>query len=295
MAEERQRRGGEARGPAPGVSVVRRGIDQRHQGRSSGGDCLRRWGWALAGLVSVTTPVAAAHAADEPEPEPVPESPPIEREERKVLLGPDIGYTLLLPRGDAPVSFEAGFTWGGHARVEVLDWLGVRLSARNSRHAVDLAPGALRTPDAGVLDGVALEHPPLDIWTLGARLEPTWVATPRLRLWGGLGVGWARIETGEVEARLSECSEQCDLHTEQRRGSASELDVALGSTYDVIPRWVAASLEVSGAGFVGPQVGSLFREDEPMQAFVDGSMLHVAALPELGSAWALRLSVDLVF
>lgn len=252
---------------------------------------------ALAGLVSVPALAGVARAQERRvDDEPAAEGEVVRLErERKVLVGPDVGYALLTHRGDAGVSYEAGLTWGGHARIELRPWMGLRFSARNSRHVVDLAPGALSTSDSAALDGVELDHPLLDVWKLEARFEPTWVATSRLRLWAGPGVGWARFETSELEARVSDCTVQCRLQTPKRQGSAVELSGALGATYDVIPRWVAASLAVSGGGFVGKPVGTLFDEQHPMQAFVDGSMLHLAALPEPASAFAGRLSVDVIF
>jgi hypothetical protein len=253
----------------------------------------------LGALVAVPALFGVAHAepADfdaESPPDPVPEAPPLERFERKVLVGGDFGVAMFVPRGERGVSYEPAPAWGGHARVELRPWIGLRLGARNSRHRVDLARGALRTTDSAAIDGAELDHPPLDVWLLGARLEPTWVATPRLRLWAGPGVGWARIETDAIEARIPDCTE-CRLETAKRSGSAVELSGALGATLDVVPHWLAASLAVSAGGFVGNAVGNLFDAERPMQAFGGGSMLHVAALPELGGSYSMLLSMDLLF
>jgi hypothetical protein len=227
--------------------------------------------------------------------EPVPEAPPLAPAARTVTIGADLGYALLTAGGRGSVSYEPGLAWGGHVRIELRPWLGLRLSALNSRHAVHLASGALSTPDATALDGVTLHHPPLDVWRLGARIEPTWVATSRLRLWGGPGAEWVRVETDGIDARLGDCSEQCELATAKRSGSAVQLLASVGVTLDVIQHWVAASLAVSGGGFVGQPAGPLFDSRRPMQGFVAGSMLHLAALPRLGAAGSMVASVDFVF
>lgn len=248
-------------------------------------------GWCLVGLALLGGSAWSAPArADEPAP--VPEVAPLGPRERLVLVGPDLGVALLRAKGGSGVTYEPGFAWGGHARLELRPWLGLRLSARHSEHVVDLARGALVSDaDASAFGALVIEHPPLDAWLLAARLEPTWVVSSRLRLWLGAGVGWLRLEVEPATGELPACDANCELFTAKRSGVGLELSGALGATLDVVPRWVTVSLAVSGAGLTR-QSGRLY---EPVQGFVAGSMLHLEGLPQPSGSYAALGSVDVIF
>lgn len=219
--------------------------------------------------------------ADEQEPRPYLELPPPEKPSRQVELGPHLGVQYLPADGSA-VSYNAGPAWGAHARIELAPWMGLRLSFTRSTHAVTVPDGGLGLPA-----GTGIHQPDLSVLLLRARLEPTWVVSPRLRLWAAVGAGWGRISAPSVTTTGTEAG----LHSAGRKGVMLEFSGALGASFDVIPDWLAASLMVAG-GAVTNQSGEVFSRPQVFTA--DGHRLYMDGLPHFGGSLSALLGVGVL-
>ncbi|MBI3206069.1 MAG: hypothetical protein HYZ29_31325 [Myxococcales bacterium] len=216
--------------------------------------------------------------ADEQEPRPVFGAGATEAE-RHLEIGPDFGIWSRPAKGET-VEYAPGFAWGAHVRAELLPFLGLRAYFDNSTHAVDVPRGALG------LDGTQIEQPDLQVFQLGARLEPTFMPAPTLRLWAGVGVAWARAtapapsSTGAMQIRHAD-----------RSGVFLEYSGALGATWDFVPRWLAATLSVSGGLLTDPS-GDLF-DEAPVNDGAGGTA-KMGGLPEFSASYVAQLGVGLI-
>ncbi len=219
--------------------------------------------------------------ADEQQPRPYLKLPPADKPSRMVELGPHIGVGYL-PANGAQASYDAGFAWGAHARIELAPWMGFRVSFTNSTHAVTVPDGGLGLPA-----GTRIDQPALSVLLLRARLEPTWVVSPRLRLWAGVGAGWGRISA----PALSTAGTEAGLQSAERKGVMLEFSGEVGASFDIIPDWLTTSLLVSG-GIVTNQSGEVF---SPSQAFTaDGHRVQLDGLPHFGSSLSALLGVGVL-
>lgn len=217
--------------------------------------------------------------ADSQEPRPFLEAPRAGSRERRLDFGPDFGLALRPAEGDA-ASYAPGVAWGLHARIEGTPWLALRLSFANCRHGVTVTRGALRLP------GSTLEQSSLQATLLTARLEPTWVLTPEVRLFAGVGAGWARV----VAERASSTG-ALRVETSERAGVGLEFSGALGAIIDVVPDWLAATLALSGAT-VTNQSGSLFSDSAGFDS--RGKSLTVGGLPKFSASYSALLGLGVV-
>jgi hypothetical protein len=248
-----------------------------------------------------TTPKAADEPVVEPKPEPpaeplpppLPPPQPNEQEggpyvappeaegpERKLEVGPDFGITAREAEGDG-VSYSPGFTWGAHLRVELVSFLGFRAYFNNSYHAVDVPDGALAVHS---LSPDQVDQEALKVTVIGARLEPTWVVTPELRLWAGLGVAWGRVFAEEP-------STEPEVASHDRTGVLLEWTGSLGGSYDVIPNWFAVTLLLSG-GFVSNQSGDVF--DRTQAISQTGQITYLGGLPEFASTLSALVGLGII-
>jgi len=201
--------------------------------------------------------------------------------ERNLELGPDFAVWHRTTESGSSASYTTGVAFGAHARIELRQWLGLRLFFLWGKHGVEVDSRGLE------LSSGEVEHPDISVTELGARIEPTWVVLPRLRLWAGAGASWARAQA----PRPTITTTAGPASTTERAGIFIELGGALGATYDVIPEWLA--VWVSGtAGFVVDESGDLFHEQQAIAA--DGSILHIGGLPGMSAALSTTLGVALV-
>lgn len=208
-----------------------------------------------------------------------PEPPP-----RLVEVGPFFGFTLR-PSEDSRVSFDPAFTWGAYVRPEVTSWLGVRLYYRQESIPVSVRRGGYEVPDYP-LGATDFQQPDLRLRSFGARLEPTWVVNPRLRLMGILGIAWLRHVT-PVPTSTG------DLEVQTASRAAVELNTmfGVGASFEVIPHWVVLSASVT-YGIPTNRSGTAY--EEPVQAFANGERLYLQTLPKFRSVSDVLLSVGLV-
>jgi hypothetical protein len=248
-----------------------------------------------------TAPKATESPKVEPEPEPAPRPKaavlppprpdeqelgpyvaperPVERE-RKLDVGPDFGITARAAEGDG-ITYSPGFTWGAHLRVELVSFLGFRAYFNNSYHSVDIPTDAL------VVDGLSpaqAEQEDLKVTMLGARLEPTWVVTPELRLWLGVGVAWGRVFAEELDTNPPVASHD-------RSGVLLEWTGSVGGSFDVIPRWLAVTLLLN-AGFVSNQSGDVF--DRTQAISQTGQVTYLGGLPEFASTFSALIGLGII-
>lgn len=216
-------------------------------------------------------------------PEPVPRTEPEEPPSRLLEVGPFFGYTLRSSKSDA-ISYLVAPTWGFYARPQVTPWLGIRLFYRQESIPVSVARGGLELP-AWPLGATDFDQPNLRLRSLGARAEPTWVVSPRLRLSALIGIAWLRYVAPEPVSRG-------DLKIDTAARSAVELNTSLGASvsYDIIPDWFALSLGVTH-GFVHNRSGDAY---DPVQAFANGGRLFLGPLPHFRSVTDVLLSVGIV-
>ena len=225
-------------------------------------------------------PAPADPRLDEQTPTPFLRAAPRTWHDRHVELGPDVGIWSRPAKGDS-VSYSPGLSWGLHARVEVFRFLGFRAYGNTTKHAVEVPRGALGLADTDV------QQPDLEVFQLGARLEPTLMPLPTLRVWAGIGAGWGRATAKEP---TTTGATNIDFH--DRSGVYLEYSAALGATWDAIPSWLAASVSLSG-GLVTDQSGDLFHEQQASNAN-DGSLTRVGALPEFESSFSALVGVGII-
>ena len=224
-------------------------------------------------------PPPADPRMDEQEPRPVFGAASRDEGERHLEFGPDVGIWSRPAKGDQ-VSYAPGFAYGLHARVEVFSFLGVRAYFNNSTHAVEIPRGALGLGDTQI------DQPDLAVFQLGARAEPTYMPMPTLRLWAGVGVAWARATAPEPSSTGANQIRYAD-----RSGVVLEYSAALGATWDVVPRWLAATLSVSG-GILSDPSGDLFHA-QPVNDGAGGTA-RLQGFPAFESSLAAQLGVGML-
>jgi len=205
-----------------------------------------------------------------------------------------------LPARAGMADYAPGLAWAASARAELARWMGLRFVARHATHGVSLShPRMVDADGAAAPADTELRQAALDAWLLAARLEPTWVMTPRLRLWVGLGAGWLRVEAPAVEGTLGGgCAPgevagtplTCTIVSADRSAVATELGATLGASIDLVPDWLALNLS-TGLGVVVDQSGTLF---DSVQAFSAGSRYEVGGYPRFGSSATLLLGLGLL-
>ncbi len=218
---------------------------------------------------------------------------------RRVTLGVDLGMQAL-PARAGTADYSPGLAWAASARTELARWMGLRFIARHATHGVSLSGPRMVGADGVAVPGdTELRQPALDAWLLAARLEPTWVMTPRLRLWLGLGAGWLRVEAPAVGGTLGGgCAPgevagtplTCEIVSAARSAVATELGATLGASIDLLPNWLALNLS-TGLGAVVDQSGTMF---DSVQAVSAGSLYEVGGYPRFGGSATVLLGLGLI-
>lgn len=217
--------------------------------------------------------------ADEQEPRPYLPTGGLSLSQRHVEIGPDAGVWFRPAKGDG-VSYAPGFAYGAHARAELFRELGFRIYVSQARHAVDVPRGELGLADTDV------NQPDLEVIQFGARVEPTWMPIDTLRLWAGLGVAWASATAPEPTS-----SGATEVHYSDRSGVFLEYSLALGASWDVVPRWFTATLWASG-GLISDASGDLFHDHQVIDQ--NGQVAYIGGLPEMASSVSVGLGVGMI-
>jgi hypothetical protein len=223
--------------------------------------------------------------ADEQSPGPYLRSPDPARRLRGIDVGPDFGV-VGRPSNRDSVSYGAAFAIGGHALIELTRWLGFRALFLRSDHPVTIDRGKFGFPNTDV------HQPDLELVLVAGRFEPTWVVSPRLRLWVGAGAGLAYFA-----APVSTTTGRFQVQSARRTGVAVDIGGALGGTFEVIPDWFTVALSGSAA-FTTGHTGDAFQSpqsfDSTGRLYYRGSDFYLAALPEFAGSFGATGSLGLL-
>jgi opacity protein-like surface antigen len=193
------------------------------------------------------------------------------------------GFVGVVSRPSSSDSFhyKAGVAYGGYFRPEIFSWLGIRLYYRKEFIPVDVEPGAFNF--AGLTPDLSFEQPPLNVTSLGFRVEPSWVVHPRFRVLGVLGLSWLRF-VAEMPTAPG-----FDLRAD-RAGVELNWGVGAGASFDLVENWIELSA-VWTYNFVASQSGSAY---EPIQGIYQGKKVYLGPLPELKNANDLIFQLGLI-
>ncbi len=236
---------------------------------------------------------SSTQAADEPSEQLPPLAPDAQRPgavqyvdepippNRWVDVGGFVGPAIR-PNGSGPIQYRVGIAYGAYFRPEITSWMGVTLYYREESIPVNVESGGFDYGDTQYTED--WRQPNLKLVSLGFRAEPTWVVDPSLRIYGIVGIGWARFVAPMPEAPNQDFG--------RSRRAAVELDytVGAGAYYDIIPNWLNAGLSLS-YGFVGNQSGSAY---EPLQIIKDGQINYLAPLPKTQSVADVLFSLAVI-
>lgn len=200
--------------------------------------------------------------------------------DRTVEVGFGAGVTSR-PATSGNVTYGLARTYGAHVRVDLWKWLAARAEARWETVAVNFSDGALGLPP-----GTTYVEPDLDRVYLGASLEPTFHATPRLALWGGGGIGWGRTT---AQSLYTHGAEQVTLPI--RSSVFVEVPFSVGVRYEVIENWLVVNLS-GRVGLLSDQSGDLENPyDTPGKS---GRLVTAGGFPELGTSYGVLAGVGCI-
>lgn len=207
--------------------------------------------------------------------------PPLEPRARKLLVGADLGLVARVAEHEL-VNYEPALAWGGHVRLEYLDWFGTDFRWLD---ALDLRVGFLRSVHRIAGTGAA-RAPELIVTTIGARAEPTWLVAPGVRLWLGPSIAWSRLDVA-AEHNVPGAATFPD-----RSGVLFDVGLGLGSTLDLIPGWLALELSVMAALPIR-ETGRMFGNE--VQIFDESGRPGTAApLPTIEASYTGLFGLNLV-
>ncbi len=189
------------------------------------------------------------------------------------------------PSESDQITFGPAVAWGFYARPEIKPWLGVRLYYREEYIPVTVEQGGFNTSTTNFGD-TSFDQPSLHLRSLGARAEPTWVVSPRLRLMAVIGIAWLRFVAPSPTS-----SGELDIETANR--SAVELDYVggLGAAFDIVPHWVSVGASFT-YGIPSQRTGNAYSE---VQAFdQDGKRHSLGPLPRFDGITDLLFSLGVV-
>ncbi len=231
--------------------------------------------------VETAPPLPPARATDQ---QPAPHDPRGNNEpdkpSRALALGVDLVLRALPTESDG-VSYLAGLGYGAHARAELNSFLALRVYFTRAVLEVTTEEGALELP------GTRVDQPAISLTTVAARLEPTWSATERVRLFLGPGVAWSRLV-----APIPTTTGATTLFAAERSGVFVEWSVALGLIVDILPNRLAAT--VLGHGAILSNVsGSVF--DSQTAIDQTGARRGIGGLPTPESTLGASFGLSAIF
>lgn len=232
-------------------------------------------------------PAAPAPAPQPPRPPPLPPletSPPPWR--RHIEIGGDFAVVERPSSRDregraSTIRYAPAVGFGLHARWPMLEYLRFTAYFVDAHHAVAIRQGELST------SGLVLA-PSVRTFVFGARLSPTLPFGPRGRIWASVGAGWGRLELERM--RMLEADATTFIVREQS-ATFAEVPFGLGGSFDVIPRWLAVEVEVTGAVITG-QDGDLFRGSQAIDAY--GKKRSIGGFPEIDASFVQTLGLSLL-
>lgn len=179
------------------------------------------------------------------------------------------------------IGYDAAMGITVSGRVRVVRWLRVAAYYQRMNVTASIPAGAIDEPAA------RFDLDPLLCFSIGARLEPTLRVSERAWVWLSAGAGWGRMTSSKLGVTAPDRS----YTVSEREGVFVELPFGIGGSFDVIPRWLAASIETTMAPNVA-QSGTLFTEAQ----YVDsrGGMGQSPAFPRFGFTFTAMAGVSLL-
>ncbi len=200
---------------------------------------------------------------------------------RWASLGGFVGWVHRSSGSDA-IKYRPGIAWGGYLRPELVSWMGLRLFYREERIPAEVEAGAFDYGDDSYED--EFEQPDLQLLNLGARLEPTLVLHPRVRLRGIAGWSWLWFRAPYPR------SDDFELKRTFRQAVQMDFSFGLGASLDIIQNWIDVSID-STYSLPAGRTGSAY---EPAQIVRDGSIRYIAPLPELQNSLDVLISLGVI-
>lgn len=200
---------------------------------------------------------------------------------RWASAGGFVGWVHRRGQSDS-ISYQPGIAWGGYLRPEITPWLGLRLFYREERIPVQVEKGAFDYGDDAYDDD--FEQPDMEMLNLGARLEPTWVVHPRVRLRGAVGWSWLWYRVPFPKSD--------DFELKKTFRSAVQMDFSFGAgmSFDIVKNWIDISLD-SSYGVPAGRTGTAY---EDAQIVRDGDIHHIAPMPKLQSSLDVLISLGVI-
>jgi hypothetical protein len=184
------------------------------------------------------------------------------------------------------VDYSTAFTWGIEAGVHPLSWLAVRVYTRFANMPVEVKPGGFDTELTQYPD-TEFSQKDLDLFGLGARIEPGLRLAGTLRGFAIIDIGWSRFVAAAPEAHGAK-----EVVSFERAGVGVHYRGGLGISFEPVEDWVLLSARGS-YGWVASQSGTAFKN--VLQGIDEtGNIVHIAALPRFGSSLELLASVGLI-
>jgi hypothetical protein len=182
------------------------------------------------------------------------------------------------------IRYAPAVGFGVHARWELFKYLRFTAYFLDASHEVDMPAG---TGYLGQSSTSSYEIDKVHTFSLGARFSPTLPLTERARAWLAFGVGWGRLEFGEME--IIEGSRV--ITVDDRADAFVELPMGVGASFDLVPRWLSVEVEITGA-FVFEQPGDALRN---VQGHDNQGHLHdIGGFPVVDGTFVQTVGLSLI-
>ena len=237
------------------------------------------------------TQTAAAPAAPaEPEPPPRPPLPAGRPPApppwvHHVEVGPLIGLATRPATTDrfgaaSPVRLDSALAWGGYATIDLFRFLRLTAYVVGADHPLELPVGSL---------GLAsrIDSHSVHTVSLGLRLSPTLVVSPRVRIWLTGGAGWGHFEY----ARMTVNDAGGPFIIRDRQETLAEYPLGAGASVELVPGWLRIQLEGTGALHSGQQGNAV---DVFQAVDAAGKRRDVGPLPLIQATFVQTLGLSLV-
>lgn len=192
-------------------------------------------------------------------------------------VGPTFTYVKRSAKSDGSgVEYAAGTGPGLQLRAGFLPWLRVAARYQQTSHDASFSPGAL-----GIASSLTSGSMVVD--TLGAYLQPTFTPVSRLHTWASAGLAWSHVSMPNIDTGDG-------AHLRHRTGVFQEWSLGVGASFDVLPGWVALSLDLQWAKPVS-ETGDLFSPDVYYDA--QGTARAVPSFPTFATSLGAMFGVML--
>jgi hypothetical protein len=208
---------------------------------------------------------------------------------RHLEIGGDFAFVQRAASQDdggnaSSIRYAPALGFGVHARWELFKYLRFTAYFLDASHEVDMPAGV------GYLGQSAASSYEIDkvhTFSLGARLSPTLPLTERARAWLTFGVGWGRLEFGEMS--ITEGSRVISI--DERADAFVEFPMGVGASFDLIPRWLSVEVEITGALVAdqpGDALGNVQGHDN------EGHLHDIGGFPVVDGTFVQTVGLSLV-